>query len=75
MEQVTTRCKMVCDSFTKYNDTNAVEFTPVINDGSKENEQFFAYTPGGKLSLTSTNPDIEFKPGKEYYIDIVKIKT
>jgi hypothetical protein len=41
----------------------------VVSNGSEENQQFFAATPGGQLSLTTLKDDF-FDVGKEYYVDI-----
>jgi len=70
-----TRCKFRCNSVTK---TLAVqspleyvyqaEFT-AVTCGSKENENFFKWTPSGSLKIGVYKNDI-FQPGKEYYIDI-----
>ena len=43
-----------------------------VYSGSPENEEFFKWTPGGDLSLSVVNPDVEFEPDKEYYIDIIE---
>lgn len=68
----TVRCKMICDSVTS---TRANErpvhqatFTPV-SGGSPENDQFFRWTPGGKLELSVLNSQ-HFEPGREYYVDL-----
>jgi len=42
------------------------EFQPVTG-GSKENEQFFASTPGGSIKLTAVREDL-YVPGKAYYV-------
>ena len=46
---------------------------PVVN-GSKENEEFFKYTPYGKLDLGIVNPDAakEIESGCTYYLDLTK---
>jgi hypothetical protein len=42
-----------------------------VTTGSKENEQFYKWTPGGKIELTTVNKDAgeQFKPGVEFYVD------
>jgi hypothetical protein len=47
-----------------------VEMLPVTS-GSAENEQFYKWTPGGKLELATVNDEAakQFEVGKEYYID------
>lgn len=68
-----TRCKFKCESITVTEYGTSVKLTPVIN-GSKENEEFFRYTPWGQFEIGSLNPEVakQFKPGKEYYIDITE---
>jgi len=70
-----TRCKFVCNSYTVSgsgeNRIKSFSFMPVYS-GSPENEEFFKWTPGGDLSLSVVNPDVEFEPDKEYYIDIIE---
>lgn len=66
-----TRCKFECVSVTNYTSCSSVVLRPVVS-GSKENEEFYMYTPGGETKLDVVNPDVakQFIPGKEYYIDI-----
>ena len=47
-----------------------VYLVPVVG-GSSENEQFYKYTPGGQIQLSTINDDAaaEFEIGKEYYVD------
>jgi len=47
-----------------------VHLSPVVS-GSKENEQFYKYTPCGGMTLGTVNPAALncFKVGKEYFID------
>ena len=65
------RCKFKCTANTKMNDGNVVVMEPVTW-GSKENDEFFKYTPFGKLEFGTINETAaaQFEPGKEYYIDI-----
>ncbi len=48
----------------------AIKARPVTN-GSKENEQFFKWTPGGEISLGTVNENAAaaLEVGKEYYVD------
>lgn len=45
-----------------------------VSCGSKENEEFFKYTPSGTIQLSIVNPTAaeQFEPGKEYYVDFIK---
>lgn len=48
-----------------------ISFEPVYC-GSKENEEFWRWTPGGSLNFQTINAGVagKFEEGKEYYIDI-----
>ncbi len=69
------RAKFKCDSITKYAMAGGdVKLSPVTN-GSKENEEFFKYTPTGEFVLRTVNESafLQFTPGEEYYIDFTKV--
>ncbi len=65
------RAKFKCESKTLTVNGAQVTLVPVTT-GSKENEEFFKYTPYGKLEVGTINPEAakQIEPGKEYYIDI-----
>lgn len=68
------RAKMSVVSIDKSTETGGggtVQLAPVI-DGSKENAEFYKYTPSGSLILSTINQAAfdQFAFGKEYYIDI-----
>jgi hypothetical protein len=46
---------------------------PVVS-GSKENDEFYKWTPGGQLLLSTVNIAVadQLIEGQEYYIDISK---
>ena len=49
-----------------------------VTSGSKENEQFFKYTPGGSIVFAGlANPAAaeQFVVGEEYYVDFTKAPT
>lgn len=48
-----------------------IELEPVTS-GSEENEEFYKWTPGGKLVLETVNEraGAQFRPGKEYMLTI-----
>ena len=50
-----------------------IKLVPVI-EGSKENKEFFHYTPFGEIRIGTINPEAikEFEVGKEYYVDFTK---
>ena len=49
---------------------NEVTLNPVTT-GSKENEEFFAWTPSGKITIGATK-EVGFELDKEYYVDFTK---
>ena len=69
-------CKFVCNSATKRKNWN-VGGNPFLWDysfaavtiGSKENEEFFAYTPSAELKVVAVKKDL-FEPGQEYFLEI-----
>lgn len=67
------RAKMRCESIEASADGEGgtVTLSPVIS-GSEENEQFYRWTPGGGVSLSTINQQAmdQFEIGKEYYVDI-----
>ncbi len=64
-----TRCKFRCESVTDHGTAKDVRLNAVTGT-SEENKDFWKFTPSGKLELTWINPNVDFKPGKEYYLDI-----
>ena len=47
-----------------------IELEPVYS-GSKENDEFFRMTPGGRIRMEVVNAEAvkAFEVGKEYYVD------
>ena len=45
-----------------------------VTSGSKENEEFYKYTPSGEIKLMTVNVEAakQFEYGKPYYIDFTK---
>lgn len=45
-----------------------------VTSGSKENEEFYKYTPGGQIVLDTINEEAikGFEIGMEYYVDFTK---
>lgn len=68
----TVRAKLRCDNVTQYmGNRKKIELFPVTS-GSKENEQFFASTPTGKVEMyITTEAALMFTPGQEYYVDFM----
>ena len=47
-------------------------FEAVISGDSDENKSFSRWTPSLQLTMNVTNPDCDFEPGREYYLDFVR---
>jgi hypothetical protein len=64
------RAKFKCTVKVETGDTAHIVFEPVVS-GSKENEDFYKYTPAGRIDLGVVNEAAanQFEQGKEYYID------
>lgn len=68
-----TRAKFKCESATTF-EYGGIEykFRAVSQDETPENQRFHQYTPNGTMAITVDNPDVNFKPGKSYYLDITE---
>jgi hypothetical protein len=66
------RCKFVCTEHREFKYgaeiLHGYKFSPVTS-GSKENEQFFKWTPSGSLEFGTVQAQA-FEIGKEYYLDL-----
>ncbi len=65
------RAKFTVDSvLATASNGHTVTLSPVTT-GSEENKQFYKWTPGGTIVLSTVNQDAaaQFIPGKQYYID------
>ena len=73
------RCKFSVSKKTETATATGNEFKvelTVVTDGSEENQEFFKYTPNGKLSLGILEPEQADKlvVSEECYIDITPIE-
>jgi len=61
---------MTCESNQPSGDGATITLRPVV-DGSEENKQFYKWTPGGNVLLSTINSDAakQFIVGKSYYVD------
>lgn len=68
------RAKFRCNSVERFGpDSGAMRtyrFTPQYDTSIPEDQRFSKYTPSGALSLTVSNPSVEFVAGRDYYLDI-----
>ncbi len=67
------RAKFTCESINILKDHADIKFQPVT-EGSKENEDFYKWTPAGSIHLAVVSKDIAkgFDTDTEYYIDFTK---
>jgi hypothetical protein len=67
---MTVRAKFKVESITTDTNGASVKLVPVTS-GSKENEQFFKWTPWGEMKIGTINSAAaeQFKPGAEFYVD------
>lgn len=74
---MTTRAKFKCITETRnaYNDNEGVrtfEFQAIYDADVPEDQRFAKYTPSGSLKITVDNPNVQFKLGAQYYLDITE---
>lgn len=69
------RAKFTCVAINPApgNDGKTIAFYPVVS-GSEENAQFYKYTPGGGITMSTVNKaaSAQFSVGKEYYVDFTE---
>lgn len=73
---ITIKAKFKCQSVESFEGgQQTVKFSAVTNSQG-ENADFSKYTPFGQLNMSiteGTKAHDHFKPGKEYYLDIVEV--
>jgi hypothetical protein len=64
------RAKFKCVELTQTENGEKIKLIPV-SSGSKENENFFKWTPYGSIEIGTINTEAakEFNVGKQYYVD------
>lgn len=67
------RAKFIVENVALREDGGTVYLRPVTS-GSDENDQFYKYTPGGSIQLSTLNQDAvnSFVVGAEYYVDFTR---
>jgi Asp-tRNA(Asn)/Glu-tRNA(Gln) amidotransferase B subunit len=68
------RAKFNVSSITRTTGGHTITLSPVTS-GSKENESFYKYTPGGSIVLSTINDSaVEAfgNPGDSFYVDFTK---
>jgi hypothetical protein len=70
-----TRAKFICDEVSQTINGGKITLSPVTS-GSPENENFFKWTPYGKIEIGTINPEVlkQFVPGMQYYVDFTKVE-
>lgn len=66
------RAKFRCETIL-FNATGAEVTLQPVTSGSPENEEFYKYTPGGSIKLSTVNLAAaqQFEPGNDYYVDFI----
>lgn len=69
------RAKFRVDEVAQTVNGGKVLLSPVTS-GSKENEEFFKWTPYGRIEMGTINPEAikQFVPGKECYVDFTPVE-
>jgi hypothetical protein len=69
----TVRAKFKCTAVTTNESGKTISLRPVYGNGdpNHENTQFYKYTPGGSIELSTVNEEAanKFEVGKEFYVD------
>lgn len=70
------RAKFKVESITQTTNGHSVALTPVTG-GSPENEQFFKWTPYGKIEMgvISAETAAKFQPGQQVYVDFTPVES
>lgn len=69
------RAKFECTNVSRGVDSSSITLCPVVG-GSKENAEFYRWTPGGSISIEIVRHETaqHFVPGKQYYVDFTEVK-
>jgi hypothetical protein len=64
------KAKFRCNSVQDFGPgrPTSVEFMAMYDASTPENERFTKATPSGSLTMTVDNPDVVFRPGRNYYL-------
>jgi hypothetical protein len=66
------RAKFRVDSVQPENGGFCIKLSPVTG-GSPENDEFYKYTPGGSITLSTINEAAarQFEEGRQFYVDFM----
>lgn len=74
---MTTRAKFRCvtesrSAFVVEGDVRTYEFSAQYDQTIPEDQRYAKYTPSGSMKITVDNPNVQFKLGAQYYLDITE---
>lgn len=71
------RAKFKLQELTRYEGGNGKLVFQAVTSGSKENDEFFKYTPSGKIEMTLVSGKVldMLEAGGEYYIDFTQVES
>jgi len=73
---MTVRAKFRCNSVTQFTPgaggSRRYNFSAVYDTSTPENARFTKATPWADLNMNVDNPDVDFEPGKSYYLDFTE---
>lgn len=69
------RCKFRVDRVTYEPEQATLELSAVTAGTSRENSEFFRWTPSGQLKLSVVRHEVasKLRPGQEVYLDITPV--
>lgn len=67
-----TICKFQCQSVTVKSDSKDFVFSAITSGNDVEDKKFHKWTPSGELKFNCLNPNVDFTPGKSYYLEITE---
>lgn len=70
------RAKFRCTSVETYQTpgTRSFRFAAEYDADLPEDQRYAKYTPSGDLRITVDNPNVEFEPGRSYYLDFTPVE-
>lgn len=73
---MTTRAKFKVETVTISEGGTSVKLR-AVSGGSKENEEFFKWTPVGVIDIGLVKPEhsAQFTPGAAFYVDFIPVNT
>lgn len=80
---MTVRAKFRCNSVGDFTPKAAgvaagvrvFRFAAMYDTSIPEDQRYAKYTPSGELRLSVDNPNVEFAPGTDYYLDFTPVEA